>query len=81
MVPVPDIIRGILVSGGAVRIHASGLIPQVMQEYAACAHEGGAHITFVMGQDTLAPELMNAIASIGTGHVTFDFAAVNGAEK
>jgi hypothetical protein len=74
MVPQPDTVRAILVNGGSIRLAAAGLTPQAMQEYAAVAREGGVHVTFAIGSATLDQQLMNAIASIGSGHVTFDFA-------
>ena len=79
MVPDPDTVRGILVSGGSLRISAAGLSAQSMQEYAALAREGGVNVTFAVGNVTLDPQLLNAIASIGSGHVAFDFAWRDGA--
>jgi hypothetical protein len=45
-----------------------------MQEYGALARQGGVHVTFVIRNVTIDPQVLEAIASIGSGHVTFDFA-------
>jgi hypothetical protein len=72
---LPETIIDTLVSGGGMRISLSDIItlPATMEQFAAAARRGKAHITFVVGNALLLPATMQSVARIGQGHVTFDF--------
>jgi hypothetical protein len=73
---LPETVIDTLVSGGGMRISLSDIITRpatTMEQFAAAARRGGAHITFVVGDALLLPATMQTVARIGQGHVTFDF--------
>ncbi len=80
MVLFPDTVNRILAYGGAVRISAKGLMPNVMEQYAGFAKSGGGHVTFVVGDAVMMPDVMLRVAGYGKGHVTFDFVSRDGWE-
>jgi hypothetical protein len=73
MLLLPDTIIDMLVSSGSVRLSTAGLMPATMEQYADAARRGGAHITFVVANAIPPPAVMQSVARIGQGHVTFDF--------
>jgi hypothetical protein len=68
-----DAVVAALRSGACLRISGAGLAPNVIQNYATAAKDGGSHVTIVMGDVVLLNHVMQAIGAAGRGHVTLDF--------
>jgi hypothetical protein len=81
MILLPQTVLEILAHGGSVRLSAKQWMPTTMEQYAAMAKQGGGHVTFVVGDAILMPQIMCNVSAMGSGAVTFDFVSKDGSEE